>query len=41
MAAPNLTWIWRHQSRMAQLSLQAARNACLSWQNLYPVRQAA
>lgn len=41
MPAAQISWIWQHQSRLSQLSLLAARNAYLSWQNLYTYRQAA
>lgn len=41
MPAAQISWLWQHQSRMSQLSLLAAHNACLSWQNLYTWRQAA
>ena len=43
--APQMTWMWRHQSRMSLLSLMAAQNAYRYWQNtwesMYPVKKAA
>lgn len=44
-AEPRLTWFWRYQSRMSQLSLLAAQNSCRFWQqtlnDLYQPREAA
>jgi hypothetical protein len=38
--APQLTWLWRHQTRISLLSLLAAQNAYRCWQqaweNFYP-----
>lgn len=43
--APQLAWMWRHQSRMSLLSLMAAQNAYRYWQsawdNLYAQKKAA
>ena len=43
--APQLAWMWRHQSRMSLLSLMAAQNAYRFWQsawgNLYTQKKAA
>ncbi len=33
--ASRLSWIWRHQARMVLLSLMAAQNTCLYWQNIW------
>ena len=33
--APQLTWVWRHQTRMSLLSLMAAQNAYRFWQNTW------
>ncbi|NHC06265.1 hypothetical protein DFR40_1480 [Azonexus fungiphilus] len=33
--APQLTWMWRHQTRMSLLSLMAAQNAYRCWQNTW------
>lgn len=33
MAAPKLSWVWRHQTRMSQLSMAVAENAYRFWQN--------
>lgn len=33
--APQLSWMWRHQSRMSLLSLMAAQNAYRFWQNTW------
>ena len=33
--APQLTWMWRHQTRMSLLSLMAAQNAYRFWQNTW------
>ncbi len=42
---PQLTWVWRHQTRMSLLSLMAAQNTYRYWQNawesLYPQAHAA
>lgn len=44
-AAPQLTWVWRHQTRMSLLSLLAAQNTYRLWQNtwenFYPQAHAA
>jgi hypothetical protein len=44
-AAPRISWMWRHQSRMSLLSMMAAQNAYRFWQttwgNLYPPKKAA
>jgi hypothetical protein len=44
-AAPRLSWLWRHQSRMSLLSVMAAQNAYRFWQttwgNLYTPKKAA
>jgi hypothetical protein len=29
---PRIGWLWRHQNRMSQLGLLAARNTCRFWQ---------
>lgn len=43
--APQLSWMWRHQTRMSLLSLMAAQNAYQFWQstweNLYAQKKAA
>lgn len=43
--APQLSWMWRHQSRMSLLSLAATQNAYRYWQNtwegMYPQKKAA
>lgn len=43
--APQLTWVWRHQTRMSLLSLMAAQNAYRFWQNtrdnMYAQKKAA
>lgn len=43
--APQLTWMWRHQTRMSMLSMMAAQNAYRFWQstwgNFYPHKTAA
>jgi hypothetical protein len=43
--APQLSWMWRHQSRMSLLSLAATQNAYRYWQNtwegIYPQKKAA
>ena len=43
--APQLSWMWRHQSRMSLLSLAATQNAYRYWQNtwetVYPQKKAA
>lgn len=43
--APQLSWMWRHQSRMSLLSVMAAQNAYRywqnTWQNIYPQKKAA
>ena len=31
--APQMSWMWRHQTRMSMLSLLAAQNAYRYWQN--------
>ncbi len=45
ISAPQLTWVWRHQTRMSLLSLMAAQNTYRYWQNawesLYPQAHAA
>lgn len=33
--APQLDWVWRHQTRMSQLSLMAAQNTYHFWQNAW------
>jgi hypothetical protein len=33
--APQLSWMWRHQTRMSLLSLMAAQNAYKCWQNTW------
>ncbi len=33
--APRLSWMWHHQTRMSLLSLMAAQNAYLFWQNTW------
>ena len=33
--APQLTWMWRHQTRMSLLSLMAAQNAYRCWQSTW------
>lgn len=33
--APQLTWLWRHQTRMSLLSLMAAQNAYRYWQTTW------
>ena len=33
--APQISWMWRHQSRMSLLSLMAAQNAYAYWQNAW------
>lgn len=44
-SAPQLTWVWRHQTRISLLSLMAAQNTYRFWQstweNLYPNARAA
>ena len=32
---PQLSWMWRHQTRMSLLSLMAAQNAYAYWQNAW------
>lgn len=43
--APQMSWLWRHQSRMSMLSMLAAENAYRFWQNtldnMYPHSKAA
>lgn len=43
--APQVSWMWRHQSRMSLLSVMAAQNAYRFWQNtwenFYPVQKKA
>lgn len=43
--APQMSWMWRHQSRMSLLSLAAAQNAYRYWQNtwetMYPQKKVA
>ena len=43
--APQMSWMWRHQTRMSMLSLLAAQNAYRYWQNaldnMYPQKKAA
>ena len=43
--APQISWMWRHQSRMSLLSLMAAQNTYRFWQNtwenLQPQKKAA
>jgi len=42
---PQLSWMWRHQSRMSLLSLMAAQNTYRfwqnTWQNIYTQQKAA
>ncbi len=38
--APQISWMWRHQSRMSLLSLMAAQNAYRFWQNTWGSMQA-
>ncbi len=33
--APQLSWMWRHQTRMSLLSMQAAENTYHYWQNAW------
>lgn len=33
--APQLSWMWRHQTRMSMLSMLAAQNAYRCWQNAW------
>lgn len=33
--APQLTWMWRHQTRMSLLSLMAAQNTYRYWQSTW------
>lgn len=33
--APQLSWMWRHQSRMSLLSMMAAQNAYRFWQSAW------
>lgn len=33
--APQISWMWRHQSRMSLLSLMAAQNTYRFWQNTW------
>jgi hypothetical protein len=33
--APQLSWLWRHQTRMSLLSLMAAQNTYQFWQNTW------
>lgn len=33
--APQLTWMWRHQTRISMLSLMAAQNAYRFWQSTW------
>jgi len=33
--APQLTWVWRHQTRMSLLSLTAAQSTYRFWQNTW------
>jgi hypothetical protein len=44
-AAPQLSWMWRHQTRLSMLSLLAAQNTYRYWQttwdNMYPQKKAA
>ena len=43
--APQLSWMWRHQTRISLLSLMAAQNTYRFWQNawenIYPTQKAA
>lgn len=43
--APQLSWMWHHQTRMSLLSLAAAENAYrfwqTSWETVYPQKKAA
>ncbi|NTV69963.1 MAG: hypothetical protein HGA71_07445 [Azonexaceae bacterium] len=43
--APQLSWMWRHQTRMSMMSLLATQNAYRLWQNtlegMYPQKKAA
>lgn len=34
-SAPNLSWVWGHQGRMAQFGFTAAVNAAKFWQNTW------
>ncbi len=34
-AAPRMTWMWNHQTRMSMLSLMAAENTYRFWQNTW------
>lgn len=34
-AAPRMSWMWHHQTRMSLLSLMAAQNAYRFWQNTW------
>lgn len=33
LAAPHVSWLWRHQNRMSQLNLLAAQNTYRLWQS--------
>lgn len=41
--APQMSWMWRHQTRMSMLSLLATQNAYRYWQNtlgnMYPQKK--
>lgn len=43
--APQMSWMWRHQTRMSMLSIVAAQNAYRYWQNtwdnMYPQKKVA
>ena len=43
--APQLSWMWRHQTRMSLLSLMATQNTYRfwqnTWQNIYTPQKAA
>lgn len=32
VVSPQVSWLWRHQNRMSQLSVLAAQNTCRLWQ---------
>lgn len=44
-AAPRMSWMWNHQTRMSLLSMMAAENTYRFWQNtwgsIYPEKKAA
>ena len=43
--APQLSWMWRHQTRLSMLSMMAAQNTYRFWQstwgNFYPLQKKA